>query len=175
MTYASLFPADVSGIVSLDASPVDRNLYPALNASSQRMIEDALAVGNLTGLSEKEAKMAISRQVADPILQSALLFNLREDGSFSCNLEAIHSNQELIYGFEKTGGSYNGPCLMVNGARSFQREILEHPDFYSDVFPSITERDIVTVEGAGHGLHFEKPNQVRSIIHDFLFTQVCTY
>lgn len=92
MTYASLFPADVSGIVSLDASPVDRNLYPSLNASSQRMIEDALAVGNLTGLTEKEAKMAISRRVVDPILQSALLFNLREDGSFSCNLEAIYSN-----------------------------------------------------------------------------------
>ena len=70
MTYASLFPGDVSGIVSLDASPVDRNLYPALNASSQRMIEDALAVGeNLTGLSKKEAKMAITSQVADPILQ----------------------------------------------------------------------------------------------------------
>lgn len=64
---------------------------------------------------------------------------------------------------------------MVNGARSFQKEILDHPDFYSDVFPNITERDIVMVEGAGHGLHFEKPNQVRSIVYDFLLSEVCKY
>ena len=33
---------------------------------------------------------------------------------------------------------------------------------------SVEASDIVTVEGAGHGLHFEKPQQVRRILHAFL-------
>lgn len=46
---------------------------------------------------------------------------------------------------------------MLNGADSFQREILDDVKFYKHAFPGIATDDIVMIEEAGHGLHFEKP------------------
>ena len=44
---------------------------------------------------------------------------------------------------------------MLNGAQSFQKEILDEARHYQDVLPSVKDDDIVMLEGAGHGLHFE--------------------
>jgi len=60
---------------------------------------------------------------------------------------------------------------MLNGERSFQREILEDKKFYNESLPNLKESDIVMVEGAGHGLHFEKPALVRKLLHSFLLRQ----
>ena len=57
---------------------------------------------------------------------------------------------------------------MLNGALSFQREILDDAKFYNKVFPSLTNDDIVLLENAGHGLHFEQPVKVRKLLHKFL-------
>lgn len=57
---------------------------------------------------------------------------------------------------------------MLNGAQSFQREILDHPKFYNKYFPRLTDDDIVMLENAGHGLHFEHPLKVRKLMHKFL-------
>ena len=44
---------------------------------------------------------------------------------------------------------------MLNGADSFQREILDDVKFYNRLFPNITNDDIIMLKDAGHGLHFE--------------------
>jgi len=66
------------------------------------------------------------------------------------------------------GATYDGPCLLLNGAESFQREILDDPKHYNNVLTSVTEDDIVMLEGAGHGLHFEQPIKVRKMVHEYL-------
>ena len=50
---------------------------------------------------------------------------------------------------------------MINGAKSFQREICDDRVFYNDSLPNLKNEDIVMVEGAGHGVHFEKPAVVK--------------
>ena len=57
---------------------------------------------------------------------------------------------------------------MINGAKSFQREICDDRVFYNDSFPNLKNEDIVMVEGAGHGVHFEKPAVVKKHLHNFL-------
>ena len=57
---------------------------------------------------------------------------------------------------------------MLNGAESFQREIINDASFYNKCFPGVTNADIVMLENAGHGLHFEHPIKVRKLIHSFL-------
>ena len=57
---------------------------------------------------------------------------------------------------------------MLNGAESFQKEILNDASFYNKFFPRVTNDDIVMLENAGHGLHFEHPIKVRKLIHAFL-------
>ena len=60
---------------------------------------------------------------------------------------------------------------MLNGERSFQKEIIDDKKFYNDSLPNVENSDIVMVEGAGHGLHFEKPALVRKLLHKFLLDQ----
>jgi len=155
MAYACMFPKSVSRLVSLDASPVDRRAYPHLNATSEEMIENAIALGSLKGMTLENAVMKIKSEVRDQVLQTALLFNLNKDGTFQVNLQAIYDNQEHIYGFPDLGQTFDGPCLMLNGAESFQREILDDVKFYNNAFPNLRSEDIFMLEEAGHGLHFE--------------------
>jgi len=57
---------------------------------------------------------------------------------------------------------------LLNGADSFQREILDDAKFYKHALSSVTDDDIVMLENAGHGLHFEQPVRVRKLVHEFL-------
>lgn len=65
MAYAMKFPNLVDRLVSLDASPIDRNRLPHLNASSERMIEEAMKLGSLQGMPLKEAIKKIKHEVKD--------------------------------------------------------------------------------------------------------------
>jgi pimeloyl-ACP methyl ester carboxylesterase len=60
---------------------------------------------------------------------------------------------------------------MLNGAQSFQREILDDVSFYRKCFPELSSDDIVMLDNAGHGLHFEHPIKVRKLIHSFLLAK----
>ena len=68
MAYSCMFPHKVEKLISLDASPVDRREYPHLNATSEEMIENALAIGSLKGMSLENAIGKIKREVSDEIL-----------------------------------------------------------------------------------------------------------
>ena len=63
MAMACMYPDSIDGLVSLDASPVDRRPYPHLNESSERMIEEAMSLGSLEGLSLEDAVKKIKREV----------------------------------------------------------------------------------------------------------------
>merc|ERR1719174_2270367 len=128
MAFSCMYPNMVNRLVSLDASPIDRMNFPHLNQSSQEMIENAMALGSLEGMSLENAIKKIKNEVEDQVLQTALLFNLK----------AIYENQENIYGFPEVDKSFEGSCLMLNGSDSFQREILDDVKFYNRLFPNIT-------------------------------------
>lgn len=90
MAFSCMFPHMVDRLVSLDASPVDRSSYPHLNESSERMIEEAIALGSLENMPLENAIKKIKTEVKDQVLQTALLFNLNPDGSLQVNLDAIY-------------------------------------------------------------------------------------
>jgi esterase len=81
MAFSCMFPHLVDSLVSLDASPVDRSDCPHLNKSSERMIEEAIALGSLENMPLENAIKKIKTEVKDAVLQTALLFNLNSDGS----------------------------------------------------------------------------------------------
>lgn len=89
-----------------------------------------MALGSLEGMSLENAIKKIKNEVEDQVLQTALLFNLNADCSLQVNLQAIYENQEHIYGFPELDQTFEGRCLMLNGAESFQREILDDARFY---------------------------------------------
>ena len=63
MSMACMYPDSIDGLVSLDASPVDRTPYPHLNEPSERMIEEAMSLGSLEGLPLEDAIKKIKNEV----------------------------------------------------------------------------------------------------------------
>ena len=92
-----------------------------MNNESREMVEEAYNFGlklRRHGLSRRQTMNRIKQHIRDPVLKNALLFNLRDDGRFDCNLRAIYENQEDIHGYEP-GGTFSGPTLLINGEKSF--------------------------------------------------------
>lgn len=65
MAFACMYPHLVDRVVSLDASPVDRMDLPHLNESSERMIEEAIAIGSFEGMPLEKAIRKIKKEVSD--------------------------------------------------------------------------------------------------------------
>lgn len=83
--------------MTLDAPPVDRLNFPHLNTPTEFLIDSAYAIGDLSGLGFDGAKKHIDKTVNDPVLKQALLFNLEDDATWSCNINAIyHSKKDLF-------------------------------------------------------------------------------
>ena len=68
LTFACAFPELVHQVVSLDAAPVDRLKYPRFNLTTQRMINRAFEIGDLSHLGYDGARRHIEAVVDDPIL-----------------------------------------------------------------------------------------------------------
>jgi hypothetical protein len=64
-----LFPELVHQLVSLDAPPIDRLLYPELNGSTEAMIDRAFALGDLSHLGLEGARKHIEKAIEDPQLR----------------------------------------------------------------------------------------------------------
>ena len=63
--------------------------------------------------------------------------------------------------------------MMMNGENSFQREITKDIELYrAGGLPKLGISSLVTIEGAGHNLHFEKPRQVRAAIHQYVLSHL---
>ena len=122
MAFAQMFPEIVHQLVCLDAPPVDRRAFPELNVTTDIMIEEAHALGNLSHLGLLSARKHIERVIKDPVLKQALQFNLNDDATWACNIASIYQNKNEIYSYDDFG-SYYGPTLFINGEHSYQRPI----------------------------------------------------
>lgn len=79
------------------------------------------------------------------------------------NLDAILNNVDKIIGFDHELRPYMGPTLFLNGSLSVKVE----EAVYIRHFPNAK---IVTVEGAGHYVHTDKPKIAVESIAVFLET-----
>jgi pimeloyl-ACP methyl ester carboxylesterase len=97
-----------------------------------------------------------------------LLQNLRSGGSgfhWQANLELLRRELPAIGGFpEDLGGEFDRPVLWVAGERSpYVRP--EHEAGMRRLFPRTTQ---VTIKGAGHWVHSERPEVFVSALRSFL-------
>jgi pimeloyl-ACP methyl ester carboxylesterase len=155
----------------MDAPPIDRLLFPKLNVPTEVMINKAFALGDLCYLGLEGARKHIEKSIEDPQLRQALQLNLNGDATWACNMRAIHNNKSEIFTY-RDYGTYYGPTLFINGELSYQRPIQDHISFYRIAFPNAKESDLIEVEGAGHGVHFDQPMVVGRLLHQFLLSNL---
>lgn len=169
MTLALDHPELVDRLVVEDVSPGgsgEVSEFDHLLGALSRM--DLGALSNLG-----DADRQLSREVPQPTLRGFLLQNLRRDGSggfgWQANLDVLRHDLEIITG-DIPGiegpATFDGPVLWVAGGESDYVSAAQEP-VMRRLFPQ-TRR--VTVKGATHWVHSQKPDVFAEILRRFLLT-----
>ena len=154
-------PELVRGLVVLDMAP--RPYDP-----SHREIIDAML---RLPVEEVESRADADRRLAESIpsraVRSFLLKNLvKENGGYRwrLNLPLLQREYERILSWEGSG-SYGGPTLFLGGTGSKYLKPERDQELIHGYFPDARIR---MLEGAGHWIHSERPDEVRDAIERFL-------
>lgn len=162
MELAASFPEVVKSLVVVDIAP---KYYPPHH---QEILDSFKSLDLKSLKSRKDADDALSSKLSNPGVRQFILKNLgrADDGGFEwkLNYQVIEENIDLIgKGLEK-GKSYSGKTLFINGSKSDYISEADHESIRSH-FP---EAMFETIEGAGHWVHAEKPNEITSLLKEFL-------
>ena len=171
MVLALRHPELVERLCVVDISPVD---YGELSEFSGYI--DAMRGLDLDALTQRaDAEEALSAPVPNPVVRSFLLQNLRRevrpDGSsqwrWQQNLEGLRGSLAKIKSWpaeELPGARYDGPVLWIGGETS--RYITDEYVAAMDALFPHTRR--VTIKGAGHWVHSEKPEVFLEVLRRFV-------
>ena len=167
MVLALRHPELVERLCVVDVSPVAYDRLSQFEGYVAAM--QGLDLGRLA--SRGDADEALAAPVPDPTVRAFLLQNLRRDGDgwrWQANLDVLGADLPVIGGWpeEQLAGTapYRGPVLWMAGARSdyIRREYAAAMDRW---FPA---NRLVTVKGAGHWVHSERPEVFLAVLRRFL-------
>lgn len=163
MTLALRHPELIDRLVVVDIAPV-----ASTDMSEFRHLLGALATLQLDDLpSRGEADARLSELIPNRTTRGFLLQNLRADGSgwrWQANLDLLLRDLPTIGGFEPAGDPFERPVLWVAGERSPYIQP-EHRAVMEEIFPRTV---LITIKGAGHWVHSEKPDAFVSALRTFL-------
>lgn len=162
MYLAGKFPVLVKRLIVVDIAP--KHYLP----HHQQIFQGFHSV-NLSALqSRKDADTQMSQIIKDFGVRQFILKNLyrNKEGKFSwkINLEAIETNIENVGAGLPDGYGYAGPVLFIGGSKS---SYIQSED-EADIKARFPDSNVVTVEGAGHWVHAEKPVELIAHVLDFL-------
>lgn len=115
----------------------------------------------------QEAEDYLSNQIEDVGVRQFLLKNItrNDDGSFrwKMNLQVLWDEYSDILA-PVTGEPFEKPTLFIRGGRS---QYIKNEDFalIHKLFP---KADVLTIEGAGHWVHADKPAELLAALRQFL-------
>ncbi len=145
------------------------DIAPGRAADNHSSIFDALQGMDLSKIkTRQEAEAYLSEQIPDMGTRQFLLKNItREaDGSFTwkMNLPVLRQHFDDILAPVEGMDPFDKPVLFVRGSRS---DYIKDTDFplIKSLFP---KAEVVTVEGAGHWVHADKPAELLAILKSFL-------
>lgn len=162
MQFALRYPAYLARLIVVDIAP---KAYPAHHDE----IFDAMCALDLAALhTRQELDAALAPRVPDAATRQLIMKNVTRDehGAFAwkLNLDAIQQNYDAILGNIAGDGPFLKPTLFVRGERSNYVQDGDEPAIRK-LFPNA---EIVTVPGAGHWVHADKPAEFLRIVQHFL-------
>ena len=162
MELALLHPEFVDRLVIVDIAP---KAYPG----HHDIVFSALDSLDLVKFSSrKQIDEALRLKVPDNGLRNFLLKNLKHTPggtlSWKMNFNGIRENYANILAGIPGGRTYTRPVLFIRGELS---EYIGMDDLneISGLFPAA---ELVTIQGAGHTVHADKPDKFTEIVEEFL-------
>eukprot|EP00756_Hemistasia_phaeocysticola_P052532 Hpha_TRINITY_DN27780_c0_g1::TRINITY_DN27780_c0_g1_i1::g.157157::m.157157 len=166
MELALSFPDVVEALVVADIAP--REYEGHVNESLDAMVE-VLDKGLHT---KQEAEALLKHTHPDPMLRGFVLSNahLHKKGkplTWRPNVRVLQRSLDALLRsqFDLAGREYDGPCMMLRGSKSHYVRVPEDIDLMRAHFPTV---DCVTIEGAGHWVHSERPHEFEEAVNEFL-------
>ena len=159
MQTALSYPGLVSKLIVVDMAPRrygrgHDDVFAALHALDPASLND-----------RNEADAQMKPHMADAGVRMFLLKNLTRhtEGGFRwrMNLEVLHRDYDnIVAPVGELGQSFDGPALFVRGSKSDYVQDNDWP-YILQLFP---EAELVTVEGAGHWVHAERPDELLKLV-----------
>ena len=163
MQVAMLDASAVSSLVIADIAPIE---YPS---SHDAVFAGIGAVERAKPKSRQEAASWLEAHITEPSVVQFLLLSLKKEGDayvWRFNEQVIRDHYEELRDVPR-GSPFAGPALFISGALSeywpphAREETLER-------FPAA---DFHSIEGTGHWLHAEKPDEFNEVVSAFLHGQ----
>ena len=163
MTLALRHPDLIDRLVIVDIAPLAsadmgefRHLLGAL---------DSLDLSDLPNRTEADARL--TELIPNQMTRGFLLQNLRTEGAgwrWQANLDVLLRDLPIIAGEVREGEPFDRPVLWIAGERSRYIGPESEPRMRA-LFPRTV---LVTIKGAGHWVHSEKPEAFISALRTFL-------
>jgi esterase len=161
MTLTLQHPDRVSKLIVADIAPAT---YPDRHSGIIAALK-AVALSSLQSRSEADKQLA--ENIDEQGVRQFLLKSLQKSEAgwrWRFNLRLLEKDYSAITGWPDTNHSYNGPVLFIKGGRSDYLQP-QHKPRIAQLFPDSQGH---IIQGAGHWLHAEKPQQFNQIVTDFL-------
>ena len=161
MQFAIEYPEKISKLIVADIGP---KFYPVHHHTILKAFY-SVPVKDLS--SRNEADEIVKKLIPDFGTRQFLLKNLsREKDGFSwkMNLDIIAKNIEEVGKSLNQNAQFKKPTLFVRGSKS---DYITNDDL-NLIHSIFSESQLKTIEGAGHWLHAEKPNEFFETINDFI-------
>lgn len=169
--FALKWPARLNGLLIADISPFTLETGDHFDFHSD-IINALKSVDLSIYKSRKEVEDALITKMPSERIRGFILKNLQrsEDGSFSwkLNVEAIANNlDKLSAGVEPAHNNKEISRFPVIFLRGSESDYLSDEDFRKaqKIFPA---SELIEIEGAGHWLHTDRPDEVIMCIRKFL-------
>jgi esterase len=162
MKLAVTYPEKVEKLIVVDISP---RYYPV----HHHEIIDALFSIDLRNIkSRKEAEDQLKERIEDEAVRLFLLKNLAWNDSgtleWKMNLEGISDSIDNVGEELDPDGRYDGPTLFIRGSESIYVQDKDMPR----ILQHFKQASLLSVEGAGHWVHAEKPEEFLDAVLSFL-------
>lgn len=162
MSFAAKYPELVDKLVVVDIAP---KYYPPHH---QNILKGYRSIDLPKLETRKQAEEQLMELIPDLGVRQFILKNLHRDtdGTFSwkINLDAIEAHVEDLGQGLPSEAIFEKATLFIAGEHSNYIQLGDH-GLIAGHFP---QSKIVTVAGAGHWVHAEKPNEVAGLIIEFL-------
>lgn len=164
-----LYPKYVDKLCLLDIGPYDYNTNNSEDNSTKNIILNLNNIDLKKGY--ENAKTEITR-IANNNTQIAGFFltNLIQDNNelrWRCNMESLANNIDDIISYKFSDKVYLNPVKVIAGSKAkFVNP--QELDIYKKYFPCIDFFQDFKFLDAGHWIHFERPDEVKENILEFL-------
>lgn len=163
MEFALNYPELTQKLIVADIAPV--KYKPGHNEIFDALFNLDIEDGSKTRSDlDQELQVKIPDFGTRQFLMKSLVRKPEGGYEWKFNLQGLYDNYEKILAAPKSDLPYEGPTLFIRGGASpYVREA--HFDTIASLFPSYK---LVTLEGAGHWVHAEKPAELIAAVEEFI-------